>query len=426
MNYNKLLFNIIMAVAITNSYAANKTRIDGDLTNRDTTYVNRGTSNLRSGIYQPPLIKPVTGAVANVQRDVFVSSGTWTVPTGVSAIRVLLVGGGGAGSSAENVITTGCWNETTFSAYQYCVYGNYARAGSGGGSGQIVDTIIDVTAISSLSVVVGAGGNSAVNVSSEVSIGSGGGMGEASSIGTPGNASYRVAYGGAGGDTRDATYGYMAGGHGYAGGGGAANRWMATSTGHIGLTNVPAFKNYTSYGGISPVGAHGSSGLMVANTTSGFQYLSNGSGGGGYNGYPADTNNLLWDNLSIGSLAVPIAELKSSGAGGIGYWGRGGRGGEGSAIPYAATTTKYASACGEGMGFGAGGAGGYITTTLAATLTPAYPTFYKGAGGGGGFIPDDYYPTGSLANIYKCNDFQKVNQHGTTGRQGIIIIEYMH
>ena len=67
--------------------------------------------------------------------QVFTSSGTWTKPTGINLVKVYVTGGGGAG-----------WG------------GDGSYGGGGGASGGTAIKIIDVSAISSVSVTVGAGG----------------------------------------------------------------------------------------------------------------------------------------------------------------------------------------------------------------------------------------------------------------------------
>tara|TARA_E500000081_G_scaffold30682_1_gene34371 strand:+ start:3576 stop:5417 length:1842 start_codon:yes stop_codon:yes gene_type:complete len=73
------------------------------------------------------------GGYASVQ--VFTSSGTWTKPSGIKLVHVVVTGGGGGGRSN---------------------YGNVS--GGGGGGGTAIETI-DVQSVSSVSVTVGAAGN---------------------------------------------------------------------------------------------------------------------------------------------------------------------------------------------------------------------------------------------------------------------------
>lgn len=71
------------------------------------------------------------GGLQSVQY--ITSSGTWTKPSGITKIKVCLVGGGGGGQSSGYV-------------------------GGGAGAGGYAEKIIDVSAVSSVSVTIGAGG----------------------------------------------------------------------------------------------------------------------------------------------------------------------------------------------------------------------------------------------------------------------------
>jgi len=77
-----------------------------------------------------------------ITRQVFASSGTWTRPTGCRSVKVTVVGAGG-GSGAVNA--------------------SAARAGSGGGGGGVGVSILDVTAIASSTIAIGAAGTAGVN-----------------------------------------------------------------------------------------------------------------------------------------------------------------------------------------------------------------------------------------------------------------------
>jgi hypothetical protein len=70
-------------------------------------------------------------------EQVFTSSGTWTKPTGCSYVLVELCGGGGAGGGSSSLQNAGT---------------------QGGGAGGYSRKVIDVSAISTVTVTIGAGG----------------------------------------------------------------------------------------------------------------------------------------------------------------------------------------------------------------------------------------------------------------------------
>ena len=76
-----------------------------------------------------------TGSAGFANMDVFTSSGTWTVPTGVTKCKVTVTGGGAGGSGTNNV---------------------------GGGAGSTAIKILTLSG-SSATVTVGAGGAAAAN-----------------------------------------------------------------------------------------------------------------------------------------------------------------------------------------------------------------------------------------------------------------------
>lgn len=67
----------------------------------------------------------LSSAYVGDRAQIFTSSGTFTVPTGVTAVKVTVVGGGGSGAAAYSNGVAG--GTTTF--------GSYASAGGGGGGG---------------------------------------------------------------------------------------------------------------------------------------------------------------------------------------------------------------------------------------------------------------------------------------------------
>jgi hypothetical protein len=76
---------------------------------------------------------------AGIRAQVFTSSGTFTIPTGITSCKVSLVGGGGAGGG-------------------YSASGAQSIGGSGGGAGGAVKWFSGLTSGNTLTVTVGAAG----------------------------------------------------------------------------------------------------------------------------------------------------------------------------------------------------------------------------------------------------------------------------
>lgn len=87
------------------------------------------------------------GGGGTVRQERFISSGTFTVPSGVTSAEVLVVGGGGGGGRG----------------YSWQV----SHAGGGGQGGQVKCEVVDLTGISSCSIVVGTGGQRTSHSSSD-------------------------------------------------------------------------------------------------------------------------------------------------------------------------------------------------------------------------------------------------------------------
>ena len=83
-----------------------------------------------------------TASSLGVRGQVFTSSGTFTVPLGVSAVKVTVVGGGGGSGTAS---------------------GNPACTGGGGGGGTAIQWVTGLTQSSTVSVTVGVGGGIATS-----------------------------------------------------------------------------------------------------------------------------------------------------------------------------------------------------------------------------------------------------------------------
>lgn len=102
------------------------------------------------------------GAISGYQNYVLLTgSGNWTVPDGVSTIRVILVGAGSGGGAGENGTDgeAGYVSSTTKpSDVHGGAGGKGGKAGSAGSSGKIFEVSLNVTAGATLSYVCGAGG----------------------------------------------------------------------------------------------------------------------------------------------------------------------------------------------------------------------------------------------------------------------------
>lgn len=90
-----------------------------------------GTTTISGKIYVG------TSSIYSLNEQVFTSSGTFTVPVGVTRIKVRAVGGGGGGGNTAAAPNS---------------------AGAGGGAGAYVEGFLNVTGSSTVAVVVGTGG----------------------------------------------------------------------------------------------------------------------------------------------------------------------------------------------------------------------------------------------------------------------------
>lgn len=195
----------------------------------------------------------------------FTASGTWTRPSGVRFVLVWALGAGGGGGGAAGASGSGA-------------------AGGGGGAGGFAAGFLDVAAIASRSVTVGAGGTGGA------ASGAAGGAGGMTSFGAE-----VVATGGAGGDGMAAgTWGTAVTG-GLGGGVTAADPGFAGAAGGAGLRfdagNVLSGSGAASFfgggargnvgnvaGAIASAPGAGGSGAAVASSATG---LSGGDGGAG-------------------------------------------------------------------------------------------------------------------------------------------------
>lgn len=271
-------------------------------------------------------------AAATTARSLytFTSSGTFTVPAGVSKIDIFCVGGGGGGGGSRGG------------------NGNRNNAGAGGGGGYTASKLnYAVTAGSKLAVTVGAGGAGGTAGTAGNEAGTGG-TGGASSVGSIVSAA--GGKGGMGGYSGSSGSSGSAGGSGGSGGGDGAG---------------------TNNAGVNRKGGNGGS---------------NGSNGA------ASGNEMLWDSLRKGQGTTTKAFGESNGtlyAGGGGggmagyscygaasYIGAGGAGGGGS------SNNGYTAGANGTAGTGGGGGGSGCSENSFNTC----PAFKGGAGGGGAVL----------------------------------------
>jgi hypothetical protein len=181
-------------------------------------------------------------------QQVFSASGNFTVPAGVTRIKVRLVGGGGGGGS-----------------------GSTSQGGGGGGAGGYAEGVYTVTPGASIAVTIGAGGTAGI-YGGTVS-----GQGGSTIFG-----SYCSATGGLGG-LAAATYAY--GGAGGAGTGGAINEPGGYGTdGNAGSLMFPGNGGASAFGGGgrgATAGGAAQANGQAAGSGAGGCYQVNGNGGVG-------------------------------------------------------------------------------------------------------------------------------------------------
>ena len=211
----------------------------GDILYRDASGLARlgaGTSGQflkTQGTGANPLWADAGGGLQSIQS--FTSSGsyTWTKPTGINKVKVIVTGAGGGGSNTSN------------------------GTSSGGGAGGTAIKVVDVSSLSTVSVTVGAGG-----------------AGSASTYGATGGTSSFGSHCSATGGTGGSEGTNPPGGHNYSGGEGGVG-----SSGDINITGGSTFRlgglNAQSIGGNSFWGG-GGRGSNGGDNING----SNGGGGG--------------------------------------------------------------------------------------------------------------------------------------------------
>ena len=137
------------------------------LTNAGVTSVVAGTGISVSGATGAVTVTATGGGSVGVRSTIFTASGTFTVPTGVTSVKVTCVGGGGGGGGYRD---------------------NGSGGGGGGGGGYAIKWVTGLTPAGTVTVTIGAAGGGVSSFSAQA------GTGGTTSFGT-----YCVATGGTGG-----------------------------------------------------------------------------------------------------------------------------------------------------------------------------------------------------------------------------------
>jgi uncharacterized repeat protein (TIGR02543 family) len=296
---------------------------------------------------------------------------SWTRPTGVNSVDILVVGGGGSGG---------------------------ARHGGGGGAGGFVQTdAYVISSASTVSIAVGAGGNGSTNY-----------------YGTNGQSSY----------FKSSSNGLTALGGGA--GANAVNAGSGGSGGGAGASQTPGgvtAQTQTSFSGTTLTGINfGSSGAAGASdTNSGGDNNDYWAGGGGGGAAGSGEN-----PKSNGSLVTSFPTNSSTTA-------VGGKGGDGKSVSWitptiataltigqtSSSTVYFSGGGGGGMGVdgqagGPGGLGGGATGTRTEATGNPGAAFTGGGGGGSGF--DDINKVGSTATVNAAD--------AGDGGSGVVVLRY--
>lgn len=244
---------------------------------------------------------------------------TWTVPSGVSKVRITCVGAGGGGSY-----------------YWSTYYGGCGGSGGGFASGEF-----SVTPGASLNISVGPAGGypytnsvyagnggtaSVTGTGISVSATGGGGSYSTSTVGTPGGGSVNganliggtslTAAGGSGGAGSQSAIGWGPEGYG-AGGGGAAGSYKGN--GFAGGAASGGGYSYSSGGG-GGIGGAGGWGTAAQSQTQNGVWAGSGGGsaGGGTGGTTGNTGN--YGNGGIGTATTPSGVTYVNGRGEVNNW----------------------------------------------------------------------------------------------------------
>lgn len=308
----------------------------------------RQTVNSTSGV--------VVTSSSNTCTVRFNSSNTWTAPTGISSINVLVVGGGGGGGGGSRSSSDG------------------DRGSGGGGGGGAINymSAVSITGGTSFSVTVGAGGSGGSANNDNGGWGSSGSAGGQSSLTASGFSTIAASGGNAGTAQVGTNSRTTSGGDG----GGTSSTYSSTTTSRSGGQN-----DYEGGGGGAGAGANGSNGVDIGGR--------GGHGGNGGAGYYINPIGTITDYFGGGGGGGATAgDDVNNGSAGSGGSGGGGQGGVNGGAPVAGTANT------GGGGGGGGGARMNSSTIVYSAM--------NGANGGSGTVIVSYTesaPTNTAGSI---------------------------
>ncbi|MEY4970509.1 MAG: hypothetical protein RLZZ277_740 [Actinomycetota bacterium] len=364
--------------------------------------VQAATTNFGSGVCVQT-VDGLTGTSAQEGDYCVVAlksgTGTWTVPTGVSAIQYMIVGGGGGGGA-----------------------GNSSSAG-GGGAGALYETTepFAVTAGTAIGATVGTGGN-------------GGTAGTAGSNGADSTFNSVIAYGGGGGSAlpNNSVGTAPASRTGYGGSGGGA---IASPVGAMGPTNAasaPAASSNSLNAVTATGGAAGASGSQTlarnsgGNSNAAFPYFTDiqktvsfwlGGGGGG-----ADS---AGGNISWSSSGTPATTTFSPGVGGSGKFSNLLNSTTAGLLGVGEISNSKVYFAGGGAGHGNFNAAGWTFTGMSYSLSPAGGVGGGGGGNSGRTIYTAPNTTVAVSAAGAVNTGGGGRGAGAVGGTGVILIRYL-
>jgi hypothetical protein len=261
-----------------------------------------GTTVIRGGLVNKV---PANGIPGVTGYKLFTSSGSFTVPGGVTQVRFRVVGGGGGGGGAGSALTSGGVTNQV--------------GGAGGGCGAAVDGVKTVVPFQTLTITVGAAGTSGPGGAANGAAGTVGGNGGQSQIDSDNNTKASGGGGGAGSTANSST---------------AASGGYYARGGNTSAANVPGFggnaQSPNGLGGIQiPPGMTPGAGGGAANAT-----LGGGAGGANGASFPSGistSGGSQGASATANGVNGQTATASGSGGGGGGGGAPGGTGGNGGA-----------------------------------------------------------------------------------------------